>query len=85
MAYRSPAREVLAVRRQQTVRVADRYGSGVVCLAQLKHACGTKREVARCMELITCSFMSAEGNNLTEIYKPLIFLVRSRNLLNVSL
>jgi hypothetical protein len=78
VAYRSSAREVLAVRRQQTVHVADRYGSGVLCLAELKQACGTKREVAQCMELIICSFVSAEDKNRTEIYKPLIFLVRSR-------
>jgi hypothetical protein len=78
VAYRSSDREVLAVRQQQTVHVADQYGSGVVCLAELKHACGTEREVAQCMELITCSFVSAEDKNLTEIYKPLIFLVRSR-------
>jgi hypothetical protein len=55
------------------VHVADRYGSGDVSLAELEHACGTKREVAQCMGLITCSFVSAEDIHRTEIYKPLIF------------
>jgi len=60
------------------VHVADRYGRGDASLAELNHACGTKREVAQCMELITCAFVSAEDIHRTEIYKPLILsFVRS--------
>jgi hypothetical protein len=55
------------------VHVADRYGSGDVSLAELNNACGSKREVAQCMELITWAFVSAEDIHRTEIYKALIF------------
>ena len=73
-AYTSPARKVLAVRRQQALHVANRYGSGDVklSLAEQKRACRTKREFAQCMEIIAYTFVS-EGDCGGTVVKVLCY------------
>jgi hypothetical protein len=64
------------------VQAVDRYGRGDVCLAELEHASDTWRQVAQCMVLISCAFVSARDIHRIELYtcKPMIFLVLSSTL-----